>query len=230
LSEYEPQHSVASLPPNLIFDTKENAMFHLPTLPQHKKWAALALLSLAQPVLAHPGHPEHTDTLSMLADGLLHPLTGPDHLLAMLAVGVWSALVYPSIKRAIALPLAFSTIVLLGALLGMAGLSIPLVEPLIMASLLVLGLMLAGMAKLPLPLGAGLVAVFAFFHGAAHGMELPEGGTAFLFVLGFMVSTLLIHCIGMVAGAILTQRHAWPARLAGAGIASYGAILMLAGH
>lgn len=205
-------------------------MFHAPATQLRKMLTALALLSLAQPVLAHPGHPEHTDTLSMLIDGLLHPLAGPDHLLAMFAVGIWSALVYPSVKRAIYIPLSFSIILLVGALIGMAGLRIPLVEPLILASLLVLGLMLTTMTRLPLSMGAALVAFFAFFHGAAHGMELPQGGSALLFILGFMVSTLLIHCTGMVAGAILTRRHAWPARLAGVGIASYGAILMLAGH
>ena len=205
-------------------------MFQAPATNLQKMLTTLSLFSLAQPVLAHPGHAEHTDTLSMLTEGLLHPLAGPDHLLAMLAVGIWSALVYPSLKRAIAIPLSFSIILLVGALMGMAGLRIPLVEPLIMTSLLVLGLMLAGMARLPLSVGAALVAFFAFFHGAAHGMELPQGGAAILFILGFMVSTLLIHCTGMVAGAILTRRHAWPARLAGAGIASYGAILMLAGH
>ncbi|WP_193086732.1 HupE/UreJ family protein [Advenella sp. FME57] len=205
-------------------------MFHAPATQMRKMLTALALLSLAQPVLAHPGHPGHTDTISMLTDGLLHPLAGPDHLLAMLAVGVWSALVYPSIKRAVYVPLSFSIILLVGALMGMAGLHIPLVEPLIMASLLVLGLMLAGMTRLPLPVGSVLVAFFAFFHGAAHGLELPQGGTAIVFILGFMASTLLIHCTGMVAGAILTRRHVWPARLAGAGIASYGAILMLTGH
>jgi len=192
--------------------------------------AALALLSLSRPALAHPGHPEHTDTLSMLSEGLLHPLAGPDHLLAMLAVGVWSALVYPSLKHAIYIPLSFSTLLFAGALLAMAGVRIPLIEPLIMTSLLVLGLMLTGVTRLSLSVAAMLVAFFALFHGVAHGVALPQGGTAIVFIAGFMVSTLLIHCTGMVAGAILTRRHAWPARLAGAGIASYGAILMLAGH
>lgn len=205
-------------------------MFHSPATQLRKMLTALMLLSLAQPVLAHPGHPEHSDTLSMLTEGLLHPLAGPDHLLAMLSVGVWSALMQPSVRRAIYIPLSFSFVLLVGALTGMAGLHIPLVEPLIMASLLVLGLMLVGLTRLPLSVAAALVAFFAFFHGAAHGMELPQGGAAIVFILGFMISTLLIHCTGMVAGAILTRRHAWPARLAGAGIASYGAILMLAGH
>lgn len=192
--------------------------------------SALIIFALPLPVLAHPGHPAHPDTLSMLTEGLLHPLAGIDHLLAMLAVGLWSATAYPSPKRAITVPLSFSLILLLGALIGMAGLQIPLVEPLIMASLFVLGLMLAGMARLPVQAAATLVGFFAFFHGAAHGMELPEGGGAMLFILGFMISTLLIHCTGMVAGAILTHRHTWPARLAGAGIASYGAVLMVAGQ
>ena len=192
--------------------------------------SALMICTLPLPALANPGHPAHTNAVSMLTEGLLHPLAGADHLLAMLAVALWSAMVYPALKRAISLPLSFSLILLLGALLGMAGLRIPLVEPLIMASLLVLGLMLVGMARLPVQAGAALVGFFAFFHGAAHGMELPEGGGAILFILGFMISTLLIHCTGMVAGVILTHKHTWPARLAGAGIASYGAVLMIAGQ
>ncbi|PJX23817.1 urease accessory protein UreJ [Advenella sp. S44] len=189
--------------------------------------AALALAGLPLATLAHPGHFEHVDPMSMFNEGLLHPLTGPDHLLAMLAVGIWSAMAYPSLKRAIYIPLSFSSILLVGALLGMAGMQIPLVEPLIMASLLVLGLMLAGMARLSLATGSALVAFFAFFHGAAHGMELPEGGAASLFILGFMLSTLFIHCVGMIAGAILARHRTWMARLTGAGIASYGAVLFL---
>ena len=205
-------------------------MFHLPAVKFRSLLAMPLLLCLSQPALAHPGHHAHPDGLSMLTDGLLHPLAGPDHLLAMLAVGIWSAMVYPTLKRAIYIPISFSLILLVGALMGMAGMHVPLVEPLILASLLVLGLMLAGMARLPLLLGSILVAFFAFFHGAAHGMELPAGGSAILFILGFMVSTLLIHCTGMVAGTILTRRRTWPARLAGAGIASYGAVLMLAAN
>lgn len=203
----------------------------LPTFANKSRYAvvclaSLALLGLPLSAVAHPGHFEHIDALSMMTQGLLHPLTGPDHLLAMLAVGIWSAMVYPSLKRAVYIPLAFSSILLIGAMLGMAGMRIPLVEPLIMASLLVLGLMLAAMARLSLVTGSALVAFFAFFHGAAHGMELPEGGTASLFVLGFMLSTLFIHCAGMAAGALLTRQKTWLARLAGVGIASYGAVLM----
>ncbi len=190
----------------------------------------IAMSAVSLPALAHPGHPSHTDGISMLTEGFLHPLTGPDHLLAMLAVGVWSVLAYPNLKRAVTLPLCFSLILFGGAMLGIAGLQVPLVEPLIMTSLLVLGLLLAGTAKLPLAAGSALVAFFAFFHGAAHGMELPQGSNAAFFVVGFMFSTLLIHCIGMTAGSILTRRHAWPARLAGVGIASYGAVLLLAGQ
>jgi len=205
-------------------------MFH--TFPNRLRYclAVLVLTGLPLTALAHPGHFEHIDAMSMFNQGLLHPLTGPDHLLAMLAVGIWSAMAYPSLKRAVYIPLSFSSILLFGALMGIAGMQVPLVEPLIMASLLVLGLMLAGMARLSLITGSALVAFFAFFHGAAHGMELPEGGPASLFIVGFMLSTLFIHCAGMVAGAIMTRHKTWVARLTGAGIASYGAVLLLTGQ
>ncbi len=205
-------------------------MFYLSVRKLRSLVMTFVMSCISLSAMAHPGHLEHTDAVSMLTEGFLHPLAGPDHLLAMLAVGIWSALAYPSLKRAIYIPLSFSLILLFGALTGMAGMRIPLVEPLIMASLLVLGLLLASMARLPLAAGSVLVAFFAFFHGAAHGMELPDGGNAGLFIMGFMISTLLIHCTGMTAGAILTRQHTWPARLAGIGIASYGAMLMVAGQ
>ncbi len=189
---------------------------------------ALLLACASTGAIAHPGHVGQADGISNFLEGALHPLTGVDHLLAMLAVGIWSALAYPSLRRAIYLPLSFSLILLLGALLGVAGLHVPMIEPVIMVSLLVLGLLLATRATLPVATGSTAVAFFAFFHGAAHGTELPDAGYAFAFILGFMLTTGLVHCIGMTAGSILSQRQTWLARLTGFGIASYGAALLLA--
>src|SRR5690606_25471009 len=96
----------------------------------------------ATAVFAHPGHIDQTQH-SMFAAGLLHPLTGLDHLLAMLAVGLWSALTHQSLRRAMLAPVVFLIMLFAGAMLGIMGVQLPLVEPMIMASLLILGLLVA---------------------------------------------------------------------------------------
>ncbi|SHI25463.1 HupE/UreJ family protein [Pollutimonas bauzanensis] len=184
--------------------------------------AGLALVSAA--ALAHPGH-EQGLSGGMFAAGLLHPLTGADHLLAMLAVGMWAALSHADIRQAIRTPASFLCLLLLGALAGIAGFGPPAVEPFIMASLLVLGLLLASRIAMPGWMGAALVGFFALFHGAAHGAELPAGHSAAAFIAGFMLSTLALHLIGLAGGFALKHRAPWLARLAGAGIAAYGVAL-----
>src|SRR5690606_7907924 len=105
------------------------------------------------------------------------------------------------------------------------GARLPAVEPMIMASLFVLGLLLAQRIALPRAASAALVGFFAVFHGLAHGSELPPGASAAMFVTGFMLSTLCLHAVGLAAGFALKDRAAWLSRLAGAGIAVYGAAL-----
>lgn len=182
----------------------------------------LALISTA--ALAHPGHGEEA-VGNMFASGLLHPLTGFDHLLAMLAVGMWAALTHDSIKQAAWTPVSFLCLLLAGALAGIAGFSLPAVEPMIMASLFVLGLLLASRIALPNWAGAALVGFFAMFHGLAHGAELPAGASATAFIAGFMLSTLALHITGLIGGFALKQHGQWLTRLAGAGIAAYGIVL-----
>ena len=185
--------------------------------------AALALMSGA--ALAHPGH-EHALSGHVFEAGLLHPLTGQDHLLAMVAVGIWAALSHTSMRQAIWTPTAFLCLLLAGALAGMAGLSLPGVEPVIVASLLVLGLLVASRATLSGPASAILVGFFALFHGMAHGSELPAGTGATAFIAGFMLSTLVLHGLGLAGGFALKQRAIWLARATGAGIAAYGVSLL----
>lgn len=185
--------------------------------------AALALTSFA--AAAHPGH-EQNVARSMFQAGLLHPLTGLDHLLAMVAVGIWAALSHDTIRQAVWTPVSFLCLLLVGALLGMAGLSLPGVEPVIMASLLVFGLLLASRAAIPGIAGAMLVGFFALFHGMAHGSELPTGAGAMVFIAGFMLSTLFLHGLGLAGGVVLKRRGMWLTRAAGAGIALYGASLL----
>ncbi|SAI71489.1 urease accessory protein [Bordetella ansorpii] len=211
--------------------------------------ARLALpLLLAAPavVLAHPGH-EHavSDGLgASLAAGLMHPLTGLDHICAMVVLGVWSAM---TTRRIWLVPLSFALVLLAGALLGLSGVQLPAVEPMIAVSLLALGLLTATHARLPEGVGAALAGGFALFHGVAHGAELPPGAVAAAYVGGFMIATVLLHCLGIAGGLALRrfERHAqaaspgaspsgvampraWPARLLGSGVALYG-IALLAG-
>ena len=136
----------------------------------------IAAYALSTYAAAHPGHEVDAHGISFM-DGLLHPLTGLDHLAAMLAVGLWSALSATSARRIWLAPVAFAGMLLVGALLGLNGLALPAVEPMIAASLLVMGLLVATRAKLPLAVTAGVVGVFAVFHGIAHGTELAGGGT-----------------------------------------------------
>jgi urease accessory protein len=147
--------------------------------------------------------------------GFSHPFFGLDHLAAMLAVGLWSAL---AVRRIWAAPLAFALTLLAGALLAQAGLSFPAVEPMIAASLLVVGLLLALRARLGAPTAAALVAVFALFHGAAHGNELT-GAPA---LAGMVLGTALLHGAGLLLGRWLQHRHVLLARTVGVVVAGFG--------
>jgi urease accessory protein len=188
---------------------------------------SLGSLVLAAPwVAAHTGNTTHVhDGLSALAMGFVHPFTGLDHLTAMVALGAWSALA--ASRRVWVAPLAFASTLLIGALVGLAGIAVPGVEPMIAASLLVLGLLLATRTALPAVAGAGLAAVFALFHGAAHGNELAGPGAA-LAITGMVLATALLHGAGIAIGLALRQRAVWMPRVAGAGVALFGAALIFA--
>ncbi|MFV0681388.1 HupE/UreJ family protein [Ottowia sp.] len=173
--------------------------------------------------LAHTGVlADHTHT--GFAAGLLHPLTGADHLAAMLAVGVWSALAVRPVWLA---PLAFVGMLLAGALAAQAGLVLPGVEPMIAASLLVLGLLVAMRARLPRAAAVGLCGLFAFFHGAAHGAELGDGAAAWSALAGMVVATAALHASGIGLGRWVLARRQWLARFSGAAVALLGAALLL---
>lgn len=164
----------------------------------------------------------HHGAAAALAAGFVHPFSGLDHLAAMLALGVWSAL---TARRVWLAPLVFAATLALGALIGLTGISLPGVEPMIAASLLVLGLLLATGAKLPAIGGAAVAAVFALFHGAAHGQELA--GHDALFAIGGMVAaTALLHTAGIGIGLLLKHRDAWLPRIAGGAAALLGVVLL----
>ena len=159
--------------------------------------------------------------------GFLHPLTGPDHLAAMVAVGLWSALTarraWPDLLWA---PLGFALMLLAGALLGLAGVQLPAVEPMIAASLLVLGLLVVTQRRLPALAAAALVGAFAVFHGVAHGQELAGESGAALALAGMLAATVLLHAAGIAIGWALRHANRWLPRVAGAAVAVFGVALL----
>lgn len=179
---------------------------------------ALALVAASGTgAFAHPGHG------AGFASGLVHPFTGLDHMLAMVAVGLWaSQLERPAMWT---LPVVFPAMMALGAALGMGGLMMPWVETGILISVVVLGAAVALRVQVPLVLGAVLVAAFAVLHGYAHGAELSSGGSAWLYGIGFVIATLVLHAIGIAAG-LLAQRPALM-RTAGGAIAAAGLLLFV---
>ncbi len=208
--------------------------------------------ALASPaVLAHIGvdggaHLHEGDAMSSFMAGAIHPLTGFDHLAAMVSVGLWSVLGLsprasssgqgsPSFVRGLgwsclAAPTAFAAMLMIGALLGLAGMTLPGIEPMIAASLLILGLLVATRQHLPMNAGAALVAAFALFHGLAHGTEL-QGGHAAAALSGMVISTVALHAAGIGLGlALRDQGHKplrWLTRMAGAGVALFGLNLLM---
>lgn len=170
--------------------------------------------------LAHTGM-EHT---ASFASGFAHPWTGLDHLLAMVAVGLWAGIVG---GRALwAWPAAFVGVMVLGGLAGLAGIAMPMVEPGILASVVVLGLLVLAAARLPVGAGAALVALFAVMHGHAHGAELPAEGAAASYFAGFALATATLHALGLgVAHATHGERRRLVLRGAGAAVAAAGVTL-----
>ena len=186
----------------------------------------IAAYALSTYTAAHPGHEVDAHSISFM-DGLLHPLTGLDHLAAMLAVGLWSALSATSARRIWLAPVAFAAMLLVGALLGLNGVELPAVEPMIAASLLVMGLLVATRAQLPLAVTAGVVGVFAVFHGIAHGTELAGGGNGFAPLLGMLVATIALHLAGVGIGLALRAHSVWWPRVVGGLTALLGGAFLL---
>lgn len=189
---------------------------------QHRSFAVLvALALLAGPAAAHVDAAQAQGFLS----GLAHPVSGLDHVLAMVAVGLWGAqLGAPSLWL---LPLAFPIVMALGGLLGLLGIPLPGVEIGIAASALLLGGAVMSGRRVPLAAAVLLVGIFAVFHGHAHGTELPPGESGLLYSLGFVIATGCLHALGIAIGTI----NRWPAgrvalRVAGGGIGVAGLVFL----
>lgn len=130
-----------------------------------------------------------------LVSGLIHPFVGVDHLLAMIAIGIWAGQLGG--KAVWRIPLAFIGAMVLGSSLGFLGLALPMVEPVIASSVLVLGLIIAGSVRLSMLAVTGVVGFFALFHGLAHGLELPHTVSPILYGIGFVLATSLLHGFGI---------------------------------
>jgi len=151
--------------------------------------------------LAHPGPGPH----SGLVPGFMHPLTGADHLLVMVAVGILAVMLGGRALRV--LPLTFLAVMALGAGLGINGVGLPLVEMVIALSVVVMGLAVASPRKCPMGAATAMVATFALYHGHAHGTELVPAGSPIPFVLGFTVATATLHSIGLGLGFAVKRLH-----------------------
>jgi urease accessory protein len=174
------------------------------------------LMLSALPAFAHGDQ-----AASGFVSGFLHPLFGWDHVVAMIAVGLWGAVLGP--PAIWILPIVFPLIMALGGSLGVMGIPIPGVETGIAASALVLGLLVAFSARLPLGVCAVIVGVFAIFHGHAHGTELPAAVNPMSYAAGFIVATGLLHLLGILFG--LVDRWPWGRNAIKAG----GALVAAAG-
>ena len=155
-----------------------------------------AFVMIAAPVYAHSGE----GLAGGLVSGLLHPILGWDHLVAMVAVGLWGAFLgMPAIWI---LPVVFPLVMALGGAMGVIGIPVPAVEMGIAASSLVLGLLIAAGARAPLWVAMAIIGAFAIFHGHAHGTELPEAANPIAYAVGFVLATGLLHTIGIGLGFI----------------------------
>jgi len=186
-----------------------------------KMWALVALLtpSFAQ---AHVGAGQTSGVLH----GLLHPVSGPDHVVAMLAVGLWAA--QRGGRSIWIFPLSFVTAMSAGGLMGTAGISVPFVELGIVASVLILGLLVLCAVRLPLVAGSSLAGLFAVFHGHAHGVEMLETVSGLSYAIGFVLATGGLHAGGIGFG-LLARQLAAPGlvRYAGGIAAAFGVYLLL---
>lgn len=185
-------------------------------------FAAASLVATGS-VFAHPGH-EHA---SSFMTGFSHPMGGLDHLLAMVAIGLWAASIG---GRALwAVPVAFVMTMILGGGLAVAGMSVPFVEQGILLSVIVLGALVLFAKRLPTLVCAAIAGAFALFHGAAHGMEMPLNANGMQYALGFALATAGLHAVGLGFGQVMAKIGTpLVTRISGSLIATAGLVLAFA--
>ena len=182
--------------------------------------AAAILAAATAPAFAHLDPAEHGSFMA----GVSHPLFGVDHIIVMVAVGLWAAMIGG--KALWVVPAAFIGTMAVGFLLAIGGIRLPFVEPVILASVVALGLLVAMAVRLPVAASAAVVGVFALFHGHAHGGELGGAG-ALQFGLGFLIATAALHIAGIGLGVTL-GRNQTVARILG-GVAALGGVALMFG-
>jgi len=186
--------------------------------------ATLIAALFSTPAFAHVGLGDQGG----FAHGFMHPIGGMDHVLAMVAVGVFAASLG---GRALWLvPSAFVGMMAVGGGLGFSGIEVPYVEAGIALSVLVLGALVASGIRLPIAAAMTLVGLFAIFHGHAHGSELPNGATPAAFAAGFIAATAMLHVVGIGLGVTLARlarvQGIWTRRVVGGAVAIAGATLL----
>lgn len=182
--------------------------------------AATLLAVTASAAQAHTGHP-----IDSAGAGALHPLTGLDHMLAMLGVGIWAAHIGATGERRAMwlVPASFVVVMALGAIAGLSGTKLPLAEAGVVGSVVLIGLLVASTPTLPLWVPMAVVALFAFCHGFAHGAEMPASSSALAYGAGFVAATVALHVAGIAVGLLAR-------RLSGqVGVRIAGGALALAG-
>jgi urease accessory protein len=184
--------------------------------------AAAATAGFSTAALAHVGDHSHMS----FTEGMLHPFSGLDHVLAMVAVGLWASQLG---GRALwLLPLTFPAVMAVGAALGLSGVTLPWVEIGIAGSVMILGAVVALALRPSLAISVPLIGAFALLHGYSHGIELPASASAVGYGVGFSVATLMLHAVGIATGLIagrLPVRFA--ARTTGGAIAALGLVLLV---
>lgn len=175
----------------------------------------------AAPALAHTGPGAHDG----LAAGLAHPFGGPDHVLAMVAVGLLAAQLGG--RAMLLLPASFLALMAAGGLLAAAGLALPWAELAIGCSVVALGAMIVAGGRLPAAAAMAAVGAFALFHGQAHGAEMPQAASPLAYGAGFLAATAALHGIGLAAGLAGREARGAALRWAGGAIAAAGVCLIL---
>lgn len=186
--------------------------------------AAFLVCIFSPLALAHVGQ---GDIAGGFSSGFVHPINGWDHVLAMVAVGIWGAqLGRPAIW---ALPVTFPMVMAFGGVLGAFDIAIPGIEAGIALSALALGTAIAFAARPPLVVAAAIVAIFAIFHGHAHGTELPESANAMAYSLGFVLATGMLHVCGILIGEVNRRKYGtYVLRVIGAMISAGGLYFLFA--
>ena len=187
-----------------------------------KSLITIFLLGASSAAFAHPGH-----NISGLAAGLMHPFSGLDHLLAMVAVGIWAA--QGDGRKVWLLPATFMVMLVVGSGIAIQWQLLPLVESGIAASVLALGLLIALSLQLPASLSVAITALFGLLHGYAHGLELPQSAAPAAYALGFLAATATLHLSGIAVGVATRNRFAFLAKSLGIAIAASGAWMLATG-